>query len=216
MAISSSGSRGGISSLVAKPRALLNPPRVAAEAAVILAFAAAILATNYALTGFPNVKLFDLLVFLAGYTLGFRRGASVAIVAWLVYGNFNPYGPTTLPLLATVMASETVYAGAGALARKVTSPNSVRLLPSRASLLFGGLAILSTLAYDAATNLYTGVHWAMVSQSTDYARWVLVALFNPGALFFTAAHLSSNLLFFTAFAPVLIKGVERIRRANTR
>jgi len=194
----------------ARPGVLLNPPRLLVEAGTILAFVAAILATNYALTGFLNVKLFDLLVFLAGYSLGFRRGASVAVLAWLVYGNFNPYGPTTLPLLATVMASETVYAGAGALVRKAVSPTSIRVLPNRGWLLFGGVAILCTLAYDGLTNIYTGISWAMIAQSTDYSRWVLTALFNPGALFFAAGHTVSNFLFFTAFAPVLIKGTKRL------
>ena len=201
-----------ISSQGARPGVLLNPPRVVVEAGTILAFVAAILATNYALAGFPNVKLFDMLVFVAGYTLGFRRGVSVAVLAWLVYGNLNPYGPTTLPLLATVMASETVYAGAGALVRKVVSPKDVRVLPSRGSFLIGGAAILCTLVYDGFTNTYTGFVWALVAQSSDYLRWVLIAVFNPGALFFTAAHTSSNFLFFTAFAPLLIKGVERFRR----
>lgn len=193
----------------------LHVPRIASEAIAILAFVAAILATNYALTSFPNVKLFDLMVFLAGYTLGFRRGAAVAVLAWLVYGNFNPYGPTTAPLLVTVMASETLYAGAGALVRRMVAPENVRLLPSRGSLIFAVVAVVSTLAYDLAANVYTGISWAMLAGSADYSRWITVALFNPGALFFTAAHLSSNVLFFSAFAPLLIKGAEKIRNGRT-
>ena len=190
----------------------LHVPRTLADATAMLAFVAAILATNYALASFPNVKLFDLMVFLAGYTLGFRRGAAVAVLAWLVYGNFNPYGPTTLPLLATVTAAETIYAGTGALVRRVVPIGSVRLLPSKSSLLFGVAALVCTLGYDVATNVYTGISWAMFASSTDYIRWATVALFNPGALFFTAAHLSSNILFFSAFAPLLIKGAEKTKR----
>ncbi len=192
----------------------LHMPGVASDATAILAFVAAILATNYALASFPNLKLFDLMVFLAGYTLGFRRGAAVAVTAWLVYGNFNPYGPTTLPLLATVMAAETVYAGAGALVWRMVAPGNVRLLPSRSSLFFAAAAVVSTLTYDVAANLYTGISWAMFAGSADYSRWIVTALFNPGALFFTAAHLSSNVLFFAAFAPLLIKGAEKIRKAR--
>ncbi|MDO8751250.1 MAG: hypothetical protein Q7K03_08925 [Dehalococcoidia bacterium] len=192
----------------------LNVPRALADTAAILAFVAAILATNYALASFPNVKLFDLMVFLAGYTLGFRKGAAVAVVAWLVYGNFNPYGPTTAPLLATVMAAETVYAVAGALIRRLVAPGSVRLLPSRSGLLFAVAAVVSTLAYDVAANVYTGISWAMFAGSADYSRWIVTALFNPGALFFAAAHLSSNALFFAAFAPLLIKGAEKVRKGS--
>ena len=195
------GARAGVS---------ISPPRLLVDASVMLAFVAAIVGSSYALSGFPNVKLFDMLVFLAGYTLGARRGVAVAVGAWLVYGNFNPFGPSGFPLIAVLMASETAYAVAGAVARKVVRPENVRLLPSRAGLLFGAMAIASTLVYDVATNAYTGVHWATLSQSSDYARWIGVALFNSGALFFTAAHLSGNLLFFTALAPALIKAGKKL------
>lgn len=195
----------------APPRALLRLPRLVVDVGVILAFVTVILVTNYALAGYPNVKLFDLLVFTAGYTLGFRRGAAVAIGAWMVYGNFNPYGLTTLPLLFVVTASETLYAGAGALIRRAAPPSGLRFTPGWKSLIFGGAAIVCTLGYDLLTNIYTGVHWAQLSGSTDYIRWVSVALFNPGALFFMAAHVASNFTFFAAFAPALVKGAAKIK-----
>ena len=195
----------------APPRALLRLPRLVVDAGAVLAFVTVILITNYALVGYPNVKLFDLLVFTAGYTLGFRRGAAVAIGAWMVYGNFNPYGLTSLPLLFVVTASETLYAGAGALIRRVAPSSGLRFTPGWKSLIFGGAAIVCTVSYDLLTNLYTGVHWAQLSGSTDYIRWVWVALFNPGALFFMAAHVASNFTFFTAFAPALVKGAAKIK-----
>ena len=197
---------------VIRPGVLPRLPRLAVDAAAVLAFVTLILVTNYALVGYPNVKPFDLLVFTAGYTLGFRRGAAVAIVAWMVYGNFNPYGLTTLPLLFVVAASETVYAGAGALIRRLVPPSGLRFTPGWRNLIFGGAAIVCTLGYDILANLYTGVHWAQLSGSTDYLRWVRIALFNPGALFFMAAHVSSNFTFFIAFAPALIKGAEKIKK----
>jgi hypothetical protein len=184
---------------------------VLVDAGSILAFVAAILATNYALTGFPNVKLFDLLVFVAGYTLGFRRGAGVAVLAWAAYGTLNPWGATTGPLLGTVMAAETVYAGAGAVLRRFVRPSDLSIVPGWKSLGIGAAAVLCTLVYDGITNAYTGFAWAQMAGSTDYARWLAVALFNPGALFFTAAHVSSNLLFFGAFSPLLIRGTARLK-----
>ena len=199
-----------------RPGIILNPPRLVLEAGTVLAFVVSILVANYALAAFPNVKPFDLMVFVAGYSLGFRRGVTVAVVAWLVYGNFNPYGSSGMPLLLVLMASETVYAGAGAMLRRVIAPDNVRALPSQSSLVFGGAAIVCTLAYDVVTNLYTGISWAYMTQSTDYSRWIFIALTNPGALFFTAAHLSSNFLFFTAFAPVLIKMLKRLSPGDAR
>ncbi|MBI4311579.1 MAG: hypothetical protein HY681_07330 [Chloroflexi bacterium] len=187
-------------------------PRWLAQAAAMAGFLAAILASNYALQGFLNVKLFDMLVFLAGYTLGFRRGAIVAAAAWVVYGTFNPFGPSGMPLLAIEMASEGAYALAGALARRLVQSDRVRLLPSRAGLVFAAAAVVSTLAYDAATNIYTGVAWAALAGSADYSRWIGVALFNPGALWFAAAHLSSNVVFFAALAPIGVVAARRLRK----
>ena len=200
---------------VAKGAGWLNPPRLLVESGVMLAFIAAITVTNLALTSFPNVKLFDLMVFVAGYTLGFRRGSAVAAVAWVVYVNTNPWGPVGMAQLGTLIASETIYAGVGALLRKGISPARIGLLPSKSSLLFGGAAIICTISYDVLSNLYTVYFWAQLAGSTDYWRWTLLTLFNPGSLFFSAAHVSSNLLFFTAFAPLLIKGAQRFRKMDT-
>ena len=86
------------------------------------AFVVAILISNYALSALPNVKLFDLLVFVAGYSLGLRRGDAVAVAAWLFYGSFNPWGATHPQLLVTLMASEVGYAAAGSLVRPAWLP----------------------------------------------------------------------------------------------
>ncbi|MBI2872799.1 MAG: hypothetical protein HYY00_06385 [Chloroflexi bacterium] len=185
--------------------------RVGMELAVVAAFIAAILATNYALVRVPNVKLLDLMVFVAGYTLGFRRGAAVAVGAWLVYGTFNPWGAAGPLLLGTLMASETVYALAGAGLRRLVSPQRLRALPSRGSLLFVAVALACTLAYDLATNIFTGVTWAQFAGSSQYGRWIGVALFNPGALLFSAVHVGSNLLLFPLLGPALIKGAEGVK-----
>ncbi len=188
------------------PRALLR------EAIAPAAFVALILLSNYALASLPNIKLFDLLVFVAGYTLGLRRGATVAVAAWLIYGHINPWGGAHPQLLITLMASETLYAAPGALVRRILPPNHIPLRPGLHSLAFLLPALIATPMYDIATNIYTGYHWALIAGNGEYARWITTALFNPGALFFAAAHLSANLLFFTIFGPPLIRTAERARQ----
>ena len=187
-------------------------PRWLTQGTAMAGFLTAILASNYALQSFLNVKLFDLLVFLAGYSLGFRKGAVVAAAAWLVYGTFNPFGPSGPLLLGVEMASEAGYALAGALAQRLVKPGNVRLLPSKAGVIFAIAAVASTLAYDVATNLYTGLNWAHLAGSTEYGRWVWVSLTNPGALYFMAAHLSSNVVFFAAAAPLGIVAARRLSK----
>lgn len=177
------------------------------------AFITAILASNYALASQPNVKLFDLLVFTAGFTLGFRRGALVAAGAWLVYGTFNPWGAAGPLLLATLMMSECIYALAGAALRLIVSPGRLSLLPGRWSLVLAAAALVATLAYDAVTNVYTGIVWAQMTGGFEYKRWILTALFNPGALLFSAYHVGSNILFFGLLGTAMVKGAERVKRA---
>ena len=102
----------------APARALL-PGILVREALAPGTFVALILASNYALASMPNVKLFDLLVFVAGYTLGLRRGITVAVAAWLVYGQISPWGVAQPQLLATLMVSEALFAGAGVAAQEI-------------------------------------------------------------------------------------------------
>ena len=184
---------------------------IARELVAPAAFILAILASNYALAPLPNVKLFDLLVFTAGFTLGFRRGVLVGAGAWLVYGTFNPWGTASPLLLAVMMVSESVYAIAGAGVRRLVSPGCLPILPGRWSLVFAVAALACTLAYDAATNIYTGIVWAQMTSDLEYKRWILIALLSPGALLFSAVHVGSNVIFFSLLGPAMARGVGKAK-----
>lgn len=182
------------------------------EVALPGAFVAAILAANQALASLPNVKLFDLLVFVAGYTLGLRRGATVAIAAWFVYGQANPWGYAPPMLLAVLSVSEVGYALAGVVVRRLLPPDALRRAPLRASLPFAAAAVVATLSYDIATNIYTGIFWAGMSEGRSTGAWVWVALTNPGALYFSAVHIGANIAFFSALGPWLARGCAALRK----
>lgn len=176
-------------------------------------FVALILASNFALAGLPNVKFFDLLVFVAGFTLGFRRGMTVAVVAWVVYDVANPWGPAGAALLLTEIGSEFVYAVAGGIMGRLVPADKVSLGPSRNSIILTVIALMTTFAYDLATNVYTGWAWAGITGGHDYSHWIGVALFGPGALLFMALHIGSNLVLFPVFGPLLIQGADLTKRA---
>ena len=184
---------------------------VVREALVPAAVVVAILLSNYAMAGLPNVKLFDLLVFVAGYTLGFRRGATVAVAAWLVYGQLNPWGPTHAALLLTVMGSEVAYAAAGALAHRWLKPADVRLRPSVGMVVLVVAAVVSTLLYDVAVNVYTGYHWGAIAGAGEYARWIGIAVVGPGAVLFMVLHVGSNAVLFPVFGPLFIKAAQQAK-----
>lgn len=172
-------------------------------------FVAIILASNYLLSSLPNVKLFDLMVFLAGYSLGARRGITVAVVAWFFYGQINPWGVASAPLLITLMASESIYALAGSVVSRIIKGKNISLKLGATSLIFLTAAAITTPIFDILTNISTGYFWATLAGSTEYLAWIKSALINPGALFFMLVHTGSNIAFFTTLGPTLAKFTER-------
>ena len=178
-----------------------------------LVFITAILSSNYAMSGVPNIKLFDLLVFSAGYVLGFRRGVVVAASAWLLYGTFNPWGSADSLLLTVLMASETVYAFLGFCFRGLVSRRDLRLFNIRQTKILISFAILATFSYDLFTNTYTGIVWANMSGGS-YWFWIKIALFNPGALLFSLVHVAGNVIMFSIMGPLIIKGFTFLHQKN--
>ena len=179
------------------------------ELYVLSGFLITILVSNYALTAVPNVKLIDLLVFVAGYTLGFRRGVVVATGAWLIYGTFNPWGMAGPFLLVTLMSSEVIFVVAGYSLRLLLPNANLSLRPNSSTFILLGMAMACTLAYDVVTNLHTGIMWAQMIGSTDYVRWINIAIFNQGALMFSAIHVTSNAVIFVILGPILIRFVKK-------
>ena len=200
-----------LSQPLSNPRAVRLTNHAFLDAMIIVGFIAAILGTNHALSGVPNIKLFDLFVFVAAYSLGMKRGAIIAVGAWIIYGSFNPYGVTTPTLLISVTTAELVYVVAGALVRRILPPNQVSVTSTKTLIALFICAVLATFLYDVSTNIYTGWAWSQASASSDYGRWIRLALFNPGAVAFSVLHITSNAIFFVTLAPLLIKGVQRLR-----
>ncbi len=155
------------------------------KTAVITIYTAAILSTNYLLIAFPNVKLFDFLVFTASSVHGLSVGVAVAVTTWLVYGTLNPWGAAPPPLLITLIASEMVFVLLALVARRIHCSGHVDKC-----LVWGVLGALGGFLYDFVTNVYVGVF---------FYNNVLAALIL--GIPFTVAHVLSNLLFFSLLGP---------------
>jgi hypothetical protein len=150
---------------------------------------ALIVSTNYALFAFSNVKLMDMLVFLAGFWMGPLYGAAAGALSWSVYGTVNPLGFSLLTF-ATVVPMEMLYGILGGVLRRRAAVS-----PLEMSWAFGLVGLGGTLAYDLVTNAMTGV-----ISSTP----ILATMFNPLTLAFSAAHIVSNVLLFSLLAPVIV------------
>jgi len=150
-------------------------------------------ASAYATAAIPNVTLMDVVVFVAGWTMGAAAGATVGCLSWLVYGVFNPYGFNPLVWASTTVC-EALYGLAGGLTRRLLSP--ISHVGLRGAVLLGSLGFLATFTYDLFTNLAFAVAFNV--------PWLLaIALGAPFAL----AHEVSNLAIFTLAAPPVARAV---------
>ena len=169
-------------------------------------FAALALATNYALIGIPNVKIMDMLVFIAAFFFGLRLGISVAVSIWLVYGFVNPYGVDTFLMLSFLMIGECFYALAGfALKRSFVARDLVKGTKEyqRVSITFGLVGLLATFAYDILTNFGSWV----LGTSSLYQAFVIGNIIGAP---FSVAHEASNVVFFATIAPAIVVATSRL------
>lgn len=188
-------------------RPLLSP---IVRIALIPAFSALSLATNYAMIDLWNVKLMDALIFIAAFLFGLEVGLGSAILTWGVYGFVNPYGQDDLTLLLFLMLGECLYAVAGAtLSRTSTVRELLSNSPSyrRTSILFGLIGLLATFVYDVLTNFGS---WIFKTSSLYQALIVGVITGVP----FAILHEASNFVFFATVVPLAIAASKRLGLAE--
>ncbi len=162
----------------------MNSRKVAAIASLV----ALSVGTNYAMLSFSNVKLMDLIVFVAGFCFGPVAGALTGIFSWSVYGPLNPYG-FSLPVWIATMFSESLYGVVGGLIRSKIGLEvfgSPKKYSVNVNIFFGALAVFVTLIYDIVTNAVFGI---LAYGNIVYA---IVIGFVP----FGMLHVLSNLVFF--------------------
>jgi len=167
--------------------------RRTAAVAVMTALATAL---AYSTVALPNVTLMDVVVFVAGWTMGAAAGITVGCLSWLIYGVLNPYGFNPVVWASTV-ACEALYGLAGGLARRALSPHSY--IGLKEALLLGGLGFMATFVYDVSTNLAYAAAFNV--------PWLLaLALGAP----FAVVHELSNLVIFTLAAPPMAKALHKL------
>lgn len=163
--------------------------------AVVTVFTALVVGSDFALSPYPNVKLFDTLVFVAAFVYGFRVGAAVGVLSETIWGFVSPNGMAgiILPFLA---GGELLFAFAGYAASRVwTNPMSNPL--SVQNLFFGALMAVCAFAWDFETNLATG----LLAGATTISSLLWYEAYGIPFMF---AHETSDLVFGTLAAPPLI------------
>jgi uncharacterized membrane protein len=78
--------------------------RASFRVALMGIFTALAVVLGFALVFIPNVELFTLMIFLAGFIMGKKDGAVVGLMSSFIFVFFNPYGVSPLPLFAYQLA----------------------------------------------------------------------------------------------------------------
>jgi hypothetical protein len=166
--------------------------------ATVAVFVALVVGSNFALAELPDSKLDGLIVFASTIAFGAGTGSGVAILSELIWSQVSPWGPSGSALLPFLLSGELLYVLAGVAAGRLAK-RTARGLAER-SALFGGVLVLSTLAWDLWTNFGTALLY--YGAGINLAGLLLVE-FNPPALLFDAVHEGTNLLLGLFAAPVV-------------
>jgi len=160
-------------------------------------FAAAGAAGGYLFMSVPNVEVLTLLMFLAGFALGWGRGLTAAAVAGIIYFGFNPQGMFPPQLVAQILGLSAAPL-LGAFFRRLARRWDWRGWTTRSIAAVLGMA--ATVGYDLLTNLAYPLSVGMTVKAT-FA--VLIA-----GIPFAALHIASNAAIFFFILPLLISLVR--------
>jgi len=193
-----------ITTVTTSRASVLNRPST--KVLIVAIFTALSLATDYAMTGFQNIKVMDTLVFLAAFLFGFRLGIGVALLTRFIYGLVNPLGPADPITLLFVMIGECFFVIAGAGLRG-TFVGSTFLRRSREyerlTIVLSLVGLLATFAFDVLTNFAS----LLLKTSSLYQAFVVGNIVGAP---FAVAHEASNALFFAFVAPAVIVSAARL------
>ena len=166
------------------------------EIARIGIFAALAVTGGYLFAFVPNVEIYTAVLFLAGVLLGKRNGVLVALVAQLIYGLFNPFGASPLPLLLAQMFSYAVVGFAGGF---FSAGQSGQIWLD--ALKYGVTGFLLTLQYDVMTFLSYGLMSGFSVTQMQTSFWA--------GLPFYMVHWIGNTLIFALVLPLVLRGLRR-------
>ncbi len=137
----------------------------------------------------PNATLSILLIFFAGYYLGFTGGMLTGMTGALLISLFNPYGLAMLPILVAQVLAYAIIGGLGGLfAGRLSCEHhgSGRLTLALIGLL---TALIYQVLVSVADAWLFGPFWARLVMSGGFAVVTIV----------------SNILFFVLLFPLLAK-----------
>ena len=167
------------------------------EIALVSVFTALIVSSNYVLIAFPQIKLMDSMVFLAGYLFGFYVAGSIAILSWIIYGSLNPLGGAGFPLIVVLMIGEMIYGVLGVLCKKYFKIEDMFIQkPLETTAVLGACGICGAFIYDIWTNAIEGL---LIYQTLDGMVLRIIT-----GIPFSIVHQVANFAMFAILVPIFI------------
>jgi len=174
------------------------------DLALVAAFTALAVASDFALADVPNVKLVDPIVFSVAFVFGVRMGVYVGVLSELIWGTLSPYGfgGYIIPFL---VGGEVLYALAGWAAARLWAEEGTRL--SSRNIYFGATLALCAFLWDLETQAGT----ALLSFWPSLTLQKLVATEVLGTPFMFS-HEVSDLFTGAVLAPMMIFYASRLSK----
>jgi len=175
--------------------------------ALLSTFAALAVVIGYMLVFLPNIELFTLMIFLAGFILGKKDGAIIGLMSSFIFVFFNPYGVSPLPLFAYQLAHYSLVGALGGISQNFLRKKEYfkpedDLYVFRVVLIFAIIGAVITFVYDILSTLIG----ALSIFGTLDTFWVTYIIGLP----FTTVHLIGNTLGFIFILPGLIQLIYRL------
>lgn len=179
--------------------------------ALIGTFTALAIVLGYLLVHLPNIEVFTMMIFLAGFIMSKKEGAIIGLLSASIFTFFNLIGSSIFyPQLFVYQLIHYSMTGAlGGLAKdflrkKEYFKPTEDLYIFRIMLLFGFLGAIITFIFDILST-YFFLSGFTVSITLDY--FVVSYLIN---IVFTTVHLIGNILVFVFLLPGLIQVITRL------
>ena len=189
-----------VGSLSARPSPIFR--NVSSKVGIIAAFTALNLATDYMLTGLPNVKFMDAFYFIATFEFGLSVGLPVVCFTRTAYAIVNPLGAAPGFLIVFLVVGDSMYVLSGYLSRRF------RLVEKESSagdrvLSIGLIGLFSALGFDLITNFGTGLSMVGGSGLQSHLEGALVfgLITMNFPLPLGIIHEASDFLFFSTLVP---------------
>ncbi|MFW9989162.1 MAG: ECF transporter S component, partial [Candidatus Odinarchaeota archaeon] len=174
---------------------------------LISTFSALAIVLGYLLAYIPNIELFTLTVFLAGFILGKRDGMIMGFLSSFTFCFFNPLGASPLPLFAFQLTHYSITGLVGGIIgnlfkkRKLFEFNDDLYKPSVMTL-FGAIGALITSSFQFLSALVEVLSY--FGTLNEYVPYLMTGLI------FTVVHIIGNTLGFIFILPGLIPLIKKM------